>query len=317
MMRKAPIVAALALLLAQAAPAHAQNAAAAEALFEEGQAALEKGDWNVACSKLRESDRLDPANGTKLNLADCEEKRGHLATAWELYRKLSDTLPAGDERIPYVQQRVQALGSRVPRLALTLAGGAPPDTQATIGPLVLTAASFGTALPIDPGTHQVVVSSGAEKRSYQVTLSEGETKTLEISPRASRAAAPEPTPASEVAAAPDKGSGRDTKTLGYVVGGVGVAGLAVGTIAGIIGLSKESTGDENCDDVQKVCNQTGVDANNAARTMATVSTVGFVVGLVGVGVGAYFILTSKPTHSVALATHVRGGAASVDLSARF
>src|SRR5882672_2555090 len=88
---------AVAIVVFAAPRANAQNGAAADALFQEGQAALERGDLDIACPKLRESDRLDPANGTKLNLADCEEKRGHLASAWELYRKLSETLPAGDE----------------------------------------------------------------------------------------------------------------------------------------------------------------------------------------------------------------------------
>jgi hypothetical protein len=322
MNRKVSISAAVVLLLAVAPHAQAQNAAAAEALFQEGQAALEKGDWNVACPKLRESDRLDPANGTKLNLADCEEKRGRLATAWELYRKLSDTLPAGDERLPYAQQRAQALGPRVPRLALKLAADAPPDTQASIESLVLTAASFGTALPVDPGKHQVVVSSGTAKRSFSVVLREGETKELEITPLSSREE-PEPqpnsspVPPSQGTPASDQGEGHDTKTIGYVVGGVGVVGLAVGAITGIVGLSKQSTGNDNCDNVHRTCNQTGVDANNTARTMAPISTVGLIVGVLGVGAGAYLILTSKPSHSVAIGTEVHGGAASLSLNARF
>lgn len=319
MSRKASFSAAVLLMLALAPHAQAQSAAAAEALFQEGQAALEKGDWNVACPKLRESDRLDPANGTKLNLADCEEKRGHLATAWELYRKLSDTLPTGDERLPYAQQRAQAIGPRVPRLALKLAADAPPDTQATLESLVLTAASFGTALPVDPGPHRVIVSSGAAKRSYSVTLAEGETKTLEITPHAEAAVAPAraPAPASPSTTTTDHAGGHDTRTLGYVVGGVGVAGFAVGAITGIIGLSKQSTGNDNCDDVRRVCNQAGIDANDTARTMAPISTIGLVVGVLGVGAGAYLILTSAPSHSVAVGTQVRGGAASLDVSARF
>lgn len=321
MISKASIPATIVLLLAVAPHAQAQNAAAADALFQEGQAALEKGDWNVACPKLRESDRLDPANGTKLNLADCEEKRGHLATAWELYRKLSETLPSGDERLPYAQQRAQALGPRVPRLALKLAADAPADTHASIESLVLTAASFGTALPVDPGKHQVVVSSGTEKRSFTVSLREGETKELEITPHSSSA---EPAPAQSpepqgqsATLASDQGEGYNTKTIGYVIGGVGAVGIAVGAITGIVGLSKQSTGNDNCDDVRRTCNQTGVDANETARTMAPISTVGLFVGVLGVGAGAYLILTSKPTHSVAIGTQVRGGSASVNLNASF
>jgi hypothetical protein len=91
----------------------------------------------------------------------------------------------------------------------------------------------------------------------------------------------------------------------------------VGAITGIVGLSKQSTGNDNCDDVSQTCNQTGVDANDAARTLAPISTVSLIVGVLGVGVGAYLIITSKPTHSIAIRTQVRGGAASVGLNAHF
>src|SRR5262245_31877335 len=68
------------------------SVSAAEALFEEGRSALAAGDLDLACARFRESNRLDPAVGTVLNLADCEEKRGKLATAWTLFRRASTEL---------------------------------------------------------------------------------------------------------------------------------------------------------------------------------------------------------------------------------
>src|SRR5262249_26584812 len=82
------------------ARASGNDPAAAEALFREGRAAAQKGDWETACPKLRESQRLDPAAGTLLNLADCEEHRGKVATAWQLYRQVVESLPETDERVP-------------------------------------------------------------------------------------------------------------------------------------------------------------------------------------------------------------------------
>lgn len=304
--------------------AFAQSAAAAEALFQEGQAALERSDFETACPKLRESDRLDPANGTKLNLADCEEKRGHLASAWELYKKLADTLPAGDERLGYSQQRAQALASRVPHLTFKLAPGAPPETQVSLGTVVFGSASFGTALPVDPGAHQIVVSAGANKRTYQLNLAEAENTTLEISPLADAAApapaaTPVPTvpPPSPPAPVKDRGKPLNTRTLGFVLGGVGVVGLGVGAITGIIGLNHQATGDENCSDVRRVCNQLGADENDKARAMRPVSMAGFAIGIVSVGVGAYFVLTSRSDRKVALGGHVNADAALVDVSTRW
>src|SRR5258708_23407364 len=77
----------LALSLWQPRVADAQeSSAAAETLFNDARAAMAKKQLDVACEKFRESDRLDPAVGTHFNLANCEEQRGHLASAWGLYR---------------------------------------------------------------------------------------------------------------------------------------------------------------------------------------------------------------------------------------
>jgi len=322
MLKKLTALSALSALTLAAPWAQAQSAAAAEALFQEGQAALERGDFALACPKLRESDRLDPANGTKLNLADCEEKRGHLASAWELYRKLSDLLPAGDERQPYAQERAQALAPRVPRLTLKLAPGAPADTQASLGGVVFTSASFGTALPLNPGAHEVIVTSGGLKRTFRVELAGGQNEALEISPRPEPVAAPAAAgvvlegPAGSLSDS-DRGGSRDTKKLGYILGGVGVAGLGVRTITGIIGLGHQSTGDDNCSDVRRSCNQEGIDANDKARAMRPISMIGFAVGVVGLGAGAYFVLTSSSDKKVALGGRLMGDSAALDVTARW
>ena len=64
-----------------------RDPAAAEVLFQEGRDAVQRGNWPLACSKFRESERLDPGVGTLMNLADCEEKIGRLASAWERWRE--------------------------------------------------------------------------------------------------------------------------------------------------------------------------------------------------------------------------------------
>src|SRR5262245_12604205 len=107
-------------MLVPCAFAQTGDRAAAEALFEKGRAAMEKGDFNTACAAFAESNRLDPAPGTLFNQADCEEKRGHLATAWQLFDLTMSKIPEADERRESVQERADALKERLPKLTITL-----------------------------------------------------------------------------------------------------------------------------------------------------------------------------------------------------
>jgi hypothetical protein len=256
--------------------------AAAETLFRQGRAAAESGNYRLACDKFRESNRLDPAPGTVLNIADCEEKLGHIATAWTLYREVVQKLPPSDERSTIAASRASALEPRVPKLTIHLAPDAPADSRVFRDDVELGHASLDTALPVDPGAHHVEVKAeGRETSSLDVEIAEGEKKTETVS-----AGAPE-----TQAAAVHVGSSSSKRTWGYVIGGVGALGVGVGAVTGVMVLGKKKTVDDNCD-ANKRCNQTGLDAADAGRTLGTISGASFIVGGVALAVGAYLVLSS-------------------------
>ena len=62
--------------------ARADNQAAAEALFRKAKALATDGEWAEASPKFAASFELDEQLGTLMNLADCREHLGKLATAW-------------------------------------------------------------------------------------------------------------------------------------------------------------------------------------------------------------------------------------------
>ena len=160
------------LALPQLARAQTAQAAAAEGLFQQGMKALQEKRYDEACEMLRRSDTLDPANGTKLNLARCEEQRGKLAIAWSLYKSTLAKLPATDARLSAIQERITALEPRIPTLTVRLAPTAPKDTKVTDGEVDLT---LLLDLPVttDPGKHTLVVeASGYERKLYSVDLPE-------------------------------------------------------------------------------------------------------------------------------------------------
>src|SRR5262245_20486444 len=89
-----PLSIALALftaLLAEASGAAPPEVrAAAEQLYQDAYNLARAGRHAEACPMLEESDRLDPANGTKLELAQCYERTRRPASAWVLYVTVAD-----------------------------------------------------------------------------------------------------------------------------------------------------------------------------------------------------------------------------------
>lgn len=301
----------------------AAQEAAADALFDSARTAMARRDFDRACEQFRASDKLDPAAGTELNLADCEEKRGHLASAWELFRMVEEKLSPNDERVTVAHGRAQALQARVPRLTLELAADAPKNSTVRDGSVELGSATFGIPLPVEPGSHELVVSApGFAARSFQIQLAEGEVRSLVVSPGAapSPPAMPLAVPASSSPARTEQettGSASNRRTFGFALAGVGVAGLGVAAITSVMVVSKKSAVDAGCQ-ADKSCTSAGLDAAHSGRTLEVVSNVGWVVGAAALGAGAYFILTSgsssKPSTAVALLPNPAGGQLSLSRS---
>jgi hypothetical protein len=279
---------------ALAAPGFAQagDAAAAEVLFREGREASAAGDHRRACEKYHESHRLDPATGTMLNIADCEERQGRLATAWTFYRAVIQKLPPSDERAAVATSRAEALEPRLPRLALRLAPGAPASTRVVRDGVELKSASLDSALPVDPGKHVIEITApGRAAHRFELTIGEGELVEREVSPGAPHASSP------ALGATGRSDPRSDTRTLGWVLGGVGVLGIAAGSVTGIMVLDRKSVVDANCDS-EKRCNQQGADAAESGRSLGTISAASLIVGGAALAAGAYFVLSSdgeRPT----------------------
>src|SRR5262249_51813370 len=86
----------------------------------------------------------------------------------------------------------------------------------------------------------------------------------------------------------------------YVALGLGVAGIGVGTVFGLLPASKKGDLDNVCS-ADKVCPPSKQHTIDSANTIPTVSTVGFVVGAVGVLVGGYLYFAARPTKAASTA----------------
>jgi hypothetical protein len=81
--------------------------------FDDGKRLAAQGRYAESCPKLAESQRLDPAPGTLMNLADCYENAGLTASAWATWLEAaSATKQAGQVEREWLVPCVQ-LGAAV------------------------------------------------------------------------------------------------------------------------------------------------------------------------------------------------------------
>jgi hypothetical protein len=265
------------------ASAQGRDPAAAEVLFRRAREAMEARRYAEALPRFVESQRLDPAAGTLMNIATCEEKIGRLASAWQHWKEAIDALPSNDDRVPFARSRVQALEQKLPRLSVSLAAGREQGARVFRDDVELGSASQGMPLPVDAGPHTITVQmAGHRAEQVVVHLSEGQQKQIEVHPGAVST-----TPAEGEAA-----QGAPWRlTVGWTLTGIGVAGLGVAAVSGVMLMNDKRTIEANCPD--KACvNQEGLDAVDSARTLSAVNTAAWIAGGVGLGAGLYLLLTA-------------------------
>src|SRR5512138_1064153 len=62
----------------------------AQTLFDEAMELMQRGQYQAACLKFEEGQRLLPAIGNQFNLAECYAKTGRIASAWVNYNQVAD-----------------------------------------------------------------------------------------------------------------------------------------------------------------------------------------------------------------------------------
>ena len=293
---------------------------AAAALFQEGRDAAKRGDYATACPKLSDSYRLDPAPGTLLNLADCTEHLGKLASAWQLFQQAIEHLASGDARLAPAKQRAAALEANLPRLTVVLAPNAPDGTKVKRDSTDLGKGGLNTALPIDPGEHEIVVTApDHEERRFVVNLAAGRSERIlvdvgALSPKAApvidKPVLPPPPP-----------KGMSTlRIAGLIVGGAGLAGLGGAMATGLVLPGKQRIIDLNCS-VDFRCNQEGFAAAQSGKTLSAANTTLWFAGGILTGVGAVLVIfggnggDAKP--AAALQIHPGPGGAGASLVGSF
>ncbi len=313
-------VLAFAALAALAAPtAHAQssqNAAGAEALYEQARALMKQGDFAHACPKFKQSYDLDAGGGTLLNLAECYERLGKFASAWSSFKEAlviaqRDGRP---ERVEYAKKHIALVEPQLSKITIDVPSDAnEPGLSVSLDGAPLGDAAWGVGMPVDPGAHQITARA-PNKQSYEQTIQidSGSTSIkipkLTAAPQDSKLAHDTNPPAVPIDHDVEKkpitdepSSGNGQRTAGFVIGGVGLVALGVGSYFGLHAMSKWNERKDQC---TPGCTEGAKSAGDSAKSAALISDIGFGAGIVAVGVGTYLVLSAKPS-SEPSALHAR------------
>jgi len=156
----------------------------------------------------------------------------------------------------------------------------------------LAAALLGVPAPFDPGKHELVAKTSDGREAHAtLEIQEKEEKSVElVLPPAPEGTAPDAEPGEPSAQVSTAKSSQ--KTWAFVALGVGAVGLGVGVTTGLMATSKHQSAEDACPNGQCAAGSSGADDAEAFRSLRTVSTIGYVVAVVGVGAGVTLWLTS-------------------------
>jgi hypothetical protein len=300
---------------ADAEPSQADKTKARQ-LLDDGDALVEQNDFAQALAKYEAAHAIMGVPTTGIEVSRTLARLGRLVAARQSAQAVVALPSQPNEPTPFVEARAEAaklvkdLAGRIPSLQVTFEG-LPEGSGARVfvdGNEVATRDLTGP-FPIDPGKHRVEARAGNQTKDASVELTEGEQKTLTLRFEETSSARPSQTNGKK----PSGGSGK--RTAGYVVGGIGVAGLVVAGVTGVIIVSRHGKIKDDCPNEQ--CNDEGFDLVEKNRSLLVVNAIAWGVGVVGTGVGAYLILSSKPDSETSAGFTPLPGGGSLAFRRRF
>lgn len=290
------------------------------AQFKKGRDLYKQGKYAEALELFRSAYAASASPNARLYVARALRELGDVT---ESYREMKSTLDDARKRAQSDDKYVKTRDSAAAELALL---------EPQVGKLVVTVvgADAGVELTIDgkpaivgrpnvlqPGLRTLVARApGMAESKQQVTVVGGETSATTVTLQAAAGAPPPgegavapPPPAQEGGDQPAPSSGGGVRIAGFVVAGVGVAGLVAFAITASMAKSDYDTLDEECGGV-RCTDPSYADTVDSGETMETVSHVTLAVGLAGVVAGGLMILlggADEPAETTAAIAPLPGG----------
>jgi hypothetical protein len=320
---------ALSLGLLLAAPARAQDTTRADETFQAGRELLKDGKYADACPKFEESQRHDPASGTLLALAYCQELSGLLASSWANYLAASDLAAKEGQtaRHTAASERAKALSERYSTLTIIVPAelSSLPGLRVLRDGIVVDRSAYNGKIPLNGGMHSIeAFAPGRQRWSGAVTLQqESDHKTLTLPVLSAEAGGGIVTfsnPPPGAAPPPmqrEQPPNRMRQASLLLAVGSGVA-LGLGGTFGILAASRNESSNENGHCTASGCDAIGIDRRNAALSAARVASWSFVAaGALATGAVVLYVTSPNSSSTTRIETGINDGTARIAMTRRF
>jgi hypothetical protein len=242
--------------------------------------------------------RPDPR--VRVELAECYAQLGRTASAWAQYREAAAAArEAGASDLEAAARgHAKRLEDQLSYVTVTAWKG--QEVLVTQDGAPIDSAVLGTAIPVDPGSH-VITASAPGKRGWSKRIelgSHGDHVTVSVPPLPDDVSlSPDLREPAPLPPEPVKTGTFDSvqRTLGLVVGALGIAGVATGTLFGVKAASDWSEAKKQCTDYP-YCGEDGARLAKQAKASALISTIGFATGVAGLSGGALLWFTAPRKH---------------------
>lgn len=249
----------------------------ARALADQGANAYAQADYAHAQLLFARAYELVPAPTIALLEARALVKLGRWAEAARIYRRAAQAELPEDAPRPFrdaahaAAAELAELTPRIPRLRLRFEGdvATDPGVEVVLDGRRLPRRDLGDFIEVDPGSHRIELrGSYVNTAPIEITLQPGQTKIIAIGERSKPRLDPDP-----------------GRTMVYVSFGLGAAGLVTGVTTGIISLNARADAQRWCEAGTCAPDGPGREALDRFRDFRAISTIGYVIGAVGVGAG--------------------------------
>ena len=281
----------------------------ARSLMDDGDAKRDKGDFKAALKSYEAADAIMRVPTTGLEVARAQAQLGLLLEARETLARVMRLPPRPGEPAPFTAARRTAeqlngdLATRLPSITVVVTNGDPAaPAQIVVDGDPVPPAAAQAPRKVNPGRHSIVARSGAIERKEDVTVAERDARIVTIDLKQPQSASADPSTVE-----PPREGSRSALPKVLMIGGfaVGAIGIGVGSVTGLMSFSKVS--DVKTDCVDDKCKPSRASDIDSARSLGTISTIAFIAGGVGVGVGVVGLILSgkdpkEPTPSSAKLT---------------